>query len=141
VTREEANLRTNFEYQDKRVADGDAAVQKDAADRLAALKLEDYQIEAVVWLQARGKVLGKDFLLSTAIYVADSLAFDEEVARLTKNCAGNYIDFNGQNCEGPCEGWNGVDRRCACGNRRVCWVMGWGYSFKNPSLGVIAEAH
>ena len=43
-----------------------------------------------------------------------------------------YIPFNGQNCdefESGCLGWNGVDRRCSCGNRRVYWVIegGWAY--------------
>lgn len=34
-------------------------------------------------------------------------------------------DFSGKNCndidERECGGWNIVDRRCDCGNRRVCW--------------------
>ena len=34
-----------------------------------------------------------------------------------------WFDFEGQNCEGPCEGWDGIDRRCQCGNRRVTWVL------------------
>jgi len=43
-----------------------------------------------------------------------------------------FIDFNGNNCSDfsgwnlkalECEGWNGVDRRCQCGNRRVSWVL------------------
>lgn len=39
------------------------------------------------------------------------------------------IDFVGQNCndylddeESECLGWNGQDRRCYCGNRRVSWI-------------------
>lgn len=32
----------------------------------------------------------------------------------------SLIDFEGRNCE-DCTGWNGVDRRCSCGNRRVYW--------------------
>lgn len=40
-----------------------------------------------------------------------------------------YVDFQGNNCnddymyEGKyiCKGWNGFDRRCDCGNRRVDW--------------------
>lgn len=27
--------------------------------------------------------------------------------------------FDGQNCPGPCRGWDGKSRRCECGNRRV----------------------
>lgn len=33
-----------------------------------------------------------------------------------------WHDFCGNNCEGPCRGWDGVSRRCDCGNRRVCWA-------------------
>lgn len=39
--------------------------------------------------------------------------------------ASGFVDFDGQNCaeawdEGAdCQGWDGEDRRCDCGNRRV----------------------
>ena len=39
------------------------------------------------------------------------------------------VEFAGQNCaesweEGAdCEGWDGNDRRCDCGNRRVSWAF------------------
>lgn len=32
------------------------------------------------------------------------------------------FDFNGQNCDN-CSGWDGVSRRCNCGNRRVEWLF------------------
>ena len=32
-----------------------------------------------------------------------------------------FIDFDGQNCSGPCSGWDGESNRCECGNRRVDW--------------------
>ena len=41
-------------------------------------------------------------------------------------------DFDGQNCDDigedwndgvPCAGWDGLDNRCACGNRRVSWEI------------------
>lgn len=36
------------------------------------------------------------------------------------------FEFNGHNCaditdNDYCEGWNGISRRCLCGNRRVDW--------------------
>lgn len=35
------------------------------------------------------------------------------------------IEFNGWNCDefddNECDGWDGNDRRCECGNRRVSW--------------------
>lgn len=33
----------------------------------------------------------------------------------------DYTEFAGQNCDGPCLGWDGHSRRCECGNRRVSW--------------------
>lgn len=38
----------------------------------------------------------------------------------------DLIEFEGQNCndyndEANCEGWDGFDNRCECGNRRVYW--------------------
>lgn len=32
-----------------------------------------------------------------------------------------HWSFEGQNCD--CDGWDGVDSRCACGNRRVDWEL------------------
>lgn len=36
-----------------------------------------------------------------------------------------FIPFDGQNCfdYGDCAGWDGVSRRCDCGNRRVLWAL------------------
>ena len=42
------------------------------------------------------------------------------------------FEFNGWNCHDldeswndgiPCDGWDGVSRRCNCGNRRVDWIL------------------
>lgn len=32
-----------------------------------------------------------------------------------------WFSFAGQNCHGPCRGWDGKSGRCDCGNRRVYW--------------------
>lgn len=33
-----------------------------------------------------------------------------------------YINFEGnQHCDENCDGWDGEDKRCDCGNRRVMW--------------------
>lgn len=32
------------------------------------------------------------------------------------------ILFSGQNCD-DCAGWDGLSRRCNCGNRRVSWTI------------------
>lgn len=34
---------------------------------------------------------------------------------------GVLFDFEGQNCD-DCQGWDGISRRCECGNNRVCWI-------------------
>ena len=54
-------------------------------------------------------------------------AAEAESARMAAN--GDSIEFDGQNCsdaweEGEnCGGWDGNDRRCDCGNRRVGWAF------------------
>jgi hypothetical protein len=42
---------------------------------------------------------------------------------------GEYYAFDGQNCHDfdnsvKCEGWDGISKRCQCGNRRVSWEIG-----------------
>ena len=44
------------------------------------------------------------------------------------------IMFSGMNCneweaEEVCNGWDGLDRRCNCGNRRVYWVVEGDYAY------------
>lgn len=61
-------------------------------------------------------------------------------ARVNVEAAGGLVDFNGQNCndyndEANCGGWDGEDRRCDCGNRRVFWDVSG-----NPADGFVAEA-
>ena len=41
-----------------------------------------------------------------------------------------WIEFDGMNCNDyledgqvACEGWDGEDHRCMCGNRRVSWEI------------------
>ncbi len=92
--------------------------------------------EAIIWLQSRGKVLGTDFTAENAIAVADEIAAGEEISKQKAILLGNdcHINFDGQNCDEPCAGWDGNSRRCQCGNRRVCWSYGYGHSFKTPSI-------
>lgn len=47
-------------------------------------------------------------------------------------------DFEGKNCEDEnCE-WDGIDRRCNCGNRRVCWEND---SFTKGKFFLVARAY
>lgn len=49
----------------------------------------------------------------------------------------SMIEFDGMNCgdlydeatdaEINCSGWDGISRRCSCGNRRVYWVWNSGH--------------
>ena len=52
-------------------------------------------------------------------------AYLKEIKIIKKRMVGaQYIDFSGNNCEytdNECAGWDGVSRRCECGNRRVDW--------------------
>lgn len=58
----------------------------------------------------------------------DDQIFARLVAEELKNSG--MFEFDGMNCNdysdddaAPCEGWDGVDRRCQCGNRRVGWEL------------------
>jgi hypothetical protein len=54
---------------------------------------------------------------------------DEAITAAEKYATENGpIEFDGMNCnhykdddEVECDGWDGFDRRCNCGNRRVSW--------------------
>jgi hypothetical protein len=123
-------MRPVKEYRDSKIA----AEQKIKGEQ----SLNAYRERAIAWLYANTAFcLGVDFTILTAIDKANGIAFDKEVERLQK--LGGYHSFAGQNCEGDCEGWDGSDRRCACGGRRVSWATGMGHSFENPY--VYAEAY
>lgn len=58
-------------------------------------------------------------------------AADAESVRMDRDNV--FIDFDGQNCEDAdmeCIGWDGNDRRCNCGNRRVSWNISQDYQGK-----------
>lgn len=99
--------------------------KKEKEDREA--KQHEQQVtmcaQAILWLQAKGKVLGVDFFAHDAITQANKLSGQEEIAKRIQRLkeTGELIEFNGQNCD-DCAGWDGVSRRCDCGNRRVDWV-------------------
>lgn len=66
--------------------------------------------------------------------------YKELVEKAISQLDGGYIEFSGMNCHylehNYCLGWNGIDRRCFCGNRRVSWVCD---DEENPT-SVYAEA-
>ncbi len=93
---------------------------------------------AVVFLQERGKVLGKDFTLENAYETARPIALKEAIDSKLAVPRVEWFDFDDQNCDGPCAGWDGQSHRCECGNRRVNWVMD---DFNGTKAEVHAEAY
>jgi uncharacterized protein YcfJ len=48
--------------------------------------------------------------------------YSKKVEEALAAMSGGFTGFVGDDdCEN-CRGWNGIDRRCDCGNRRVSWV-------------------
>lgn len=113
------NHRIDFAELTRRIEDArkkDAAALRQQQDKLDAAKHLD---AAIAFLLERGKVFGTDFTSESAIDDAHSVKFDELVTKATHD--GKLHSFNGDdNCEG-CSGWDGISRRCQCGNRRVSW--------------------
>ncbi len=61
----------------------------------------------------------------------------DDIEIIVKHFPWNHsMDFSGQNCHDvgydhtdACTGWDGLDRRCDCGNRRVYWVVEGNYAY------------
>jgi hypothetical protein len=107
---------------------------REEASNVARQKVRDEMLQrAVIWLQEKGKILGKDFTLETAFEVSDDIAFQEAVAEAMP-ADGSFISFAGDDyCDG-CAGWDGKSHRCQCGNRRVAWASSMSHSFENPHV-------
>lgn len=127
-----------FADEDRRAAekarqDAYDAKRKEITDRAEA-EHKRLKTAAVIWLQAKGKVLGTHFDLENALEFANQLAADEWLA----NVKPDTYSFAGEdNCEG-CSGWDGVSHRCNCGNRRVYWERNDSHTFENPSFSAVA---
>lgn len=127
-----STLQSRYADQDRRKkeeAEKKAGEEKAKADAVEAVKYRD---EAIQYLMEKGKKLGTDFTSENAVREANQLAFESEVKR--RNESDELIDFDGQNCDGPCSGWVPGEHRCDCGNRRVSWTAGYGHSFKSPNI-------
>lgn len=117
---------------ERRVAEARQIAKRVAALKERAEEQRKLTERAVIWLQARGKVLGSDFSLDDALTLANDIAADDEQKRLLAK--GGWHDFDGQNCDGPCSGWDGESRRCECGNRRVSWSTSDWHNFEHPDV-------
>jgi hypothetical protein len=96
--------------------------------------------EAIAYCIVNGKIFGAcGFTIENAISIANDIAFQKEVERQEAEIGDEYIDFSGQNCDDPCEGWNPQHHRCQCGNRRVSWSEGYECNFKD--MTIYAEAY
>lgn len=69
-------------------------------------------------------------------YGLDGYYTDEDVQFIHEQIQLGDIKFDGMNCndwigedEEECTGWDGLSRRCECGNRRVDWVKEFGIVF------------
>ena len=70
------------------------------------------------------------------------LTKEEAITAAEKSVGDGYVKFDGMNCNDylddnaiECEGWDGVSRRCDCGNRRVYWT-----TYGDDSTGYTAYA-
>jgi len=95
--------------------------------------------EAIAYCLSHGRQFGDGLSIETAISIANDIAFNIEVKKRESEIGDDYIDFDGQNCEDECNGWNPKDHRCECGNRRVSWSDDYTSSFKDMSIH--AEAY
>lgn len=122
--------RRNIEKQNQKIIEESKQIQQSEKELLT---------QAIAFCIANGKEIGKDFTLDIAIDIANDIAFWEEVTRRETEIGDDYIEFNGQNCDGDCEGWNPASHRCQCGNRRVKWEMAFQVDFRD--MRIYAEAY
>jgi len=128
--------------------------QKDELAKNAenAKKMRKY-LSAVKYLEARGWVINieretptiskdgldksivdSDRLIELATEEAFTEAVNECISGMTES--GEFTSFCGDDECSSCAGWNGVDNRCECGNRRVAWTRDGDFE----RLNVYAEA-
>lgn len=127
-----STLESQYYDQDRRVKEEEDKKASEAADVERKKVAAKYRDDAVVWLLEKGKKIGTDFTVDTAVAVANELASEEEIARLRQ--IGGWHEFSGNNCDGPCRGWDGRSHRCECGNRRVYFATTDYHTFKEPSV-------
>ena len=93
----------------------------------AELKLRD---EAIQYLIDNQQKYGVDFTAENALEKANKFAFLKKIADTVKD--GELHTFSGDGSCENCEGWDGIDKRCQCGNRRVYWE--YSGNFKNMNI-------
>lgn len=132
IVRKPTDLKNTFMYQDAQLALQEKKQQEKLKEEARQKEIDELNEEAIIYLLSHGKILGKDFSIKDASYVADSLAFELEKERVLKEKS--WFSFSGDDYCENCSGWDGTSHRCECGNRRVGWEFGYDHSFKHPSI-------
>lgn len=135
-----SDLRRSFEWQDRAEKERQDKENRKKEDEAQEKRRQKFLEETVTHLISKGFVLGTDFTLYTAISFANNRAYETKVAETVANLVREkaFTSFDGQNCDGPCAGWDGFSNRCECGNRRVGWEMSDYASWKDMQIRGVA---
>ncbi len=99
----------------------------------------ELQTKAVAYLKQFGLEVGVDFTEADAMQKAqeraEHMALEEN--RRKVEAGDEWYEFGGNDSCEDCAGWNGVDNRCNCGNRRVYWTT---YGRFDEVISVYAQA-
>jgi len=123
-------------YESRERMERERADREKAEQQKKQLEAEKTQLvnQAIKYCLDNGRQFGDGLSVENAIQIANDIAFNKEVERREAEEGDDYIDFEGQNCEDPCEGWKPREHRCQCGNRRVSWEESWNADFRDMSI-------
>lgn len=113
---------TWYDQQDRRIQELDEKEKQEKLMKQRELEKTDLLNKAIEFCLNNGLQFGIHFSTENAISVANDVAFKKQVEVHKSEIGNGYIYFSGQNCEDECSGWNPMDNRCQCGNRRVAWA-------------------
>jgi len=128
--------RIKASYESRERTEKEKADREKAEQQQKALEAEKTQLvnQAIKYCLDNGRQFGDGLSVENAIQIANDIAFNKEVEHREAQAGDDYIGFEGQNCEDPCEGWNPGGHRCQCGNRRVSWEENWNADFRDMSI-------
>jgi len=131
ASRSEWNTKSTYEHRERMVKEKEEKEKAEAFKKEQEAKQSEILNQAIAYCLENGRTFGDGLSVESAISIANDIAFQKEVTRKEAEIGNDYIDFSGQNCEDECDGWNPADRRCQCGNRRVCWDDGYYSDFRD----------
>lgn len=95
--------------------------------------MTDLEKEAIEFMKTNGHEVGNGDLVAQADEIAFDLSIKDELT------SDGWIEFADDNdCEDDCKGWDGVESRCDCGNRRVYWTYD-NCDFKDMQIYAMAD--